>query len=240
MVGITITQHFMVGTQRAASLRGFAIAMLLSLPACGGDTTPSGSNSQSASDTVYTVSQNGERPACSVTPVNSAVDIISEPGGGIVSGRLPADQWVQVSQRNDEGWYQVTDGGTPVDGGWIAPRGVNLQQPCACGPHCMIFETISPESNITDCEVAFTDGEFVRVMFLPDETASVFAVSTAGDDAAGLALARTDGWIGFDPGVAQADRQGMERLRWVHDNGDATISGEHCANLPVYTVQRVE
>lgn len=222
--------------------------VLLVVSACGSppssDSLPAASNPQSVSGT-YIVNQNTERPACSVSPASGTVDIHSEPGGSTIVGRLPSNQWVLVSQRNDDGWYQVRYAGTPVDGGWIAPRAVRLQQPCACGPHCMVFEATSFQATlllatITDCQVAFADGEFIRVMFLPDETASIFAVSTAGDDAAGLALARTEGWIGFDPGVNQPDRDGMDMLRWVQDNGDVTIHGEDCANLPVYTTRRVE
>lgn len=40
-----------------------------------------------------------------------------------------------------------------------------------------------------------------------------------------------DGWIGFDPGYAQAGNVGVFRLRWVRDGGAFDLEGE-CAALP--------
>lgn len=53
-------------------------------------------------------------------------------------------------------------------------------------------------------------------------TADVFGTAPGGDTT--LALARTkDGWIGFDPGVAQAANVGRARLRWF-DTADGALN----------------
>jgi len=49
---------------------------------------------------------------------------------------------------------------------------------------------------------------------LPDNASDEFGVIAAGEQLE--ALARTsDGWVGFDPGVAQAGNIGLARHRWV-------------------------
>jgi hypothetical protein len=41
-----------------------------------------------------------------------------------------------------------------------------------------------------------------------------------------------DGWLGFDPGVAQAANIGVFRLRWIPPGAPITLSGD-CASVPV-------
>lgn len=41
-----------------------------------------------------------------------------------------------------------------------------------------------------------------------------------------------DGWIGFDPGYAQAGNVGVFRLRWVREGGAFDLEGE-CTTLPL-------
>jgi hypothetical protein len=41
-----------------------------------------------------------------------------------------------------------------------------------------------------------------------------------------------DGWLGFDPGVAQAANIGVFRLRWIPPGASVTLTG-NCAGLPV-------
>ncbi len=41
-----------------------------------------------------------------------------------------------------------------------------------------------------------------------------------------------DGWLGFDPGVAQAANIGVFRLRWIPPEMELTLSGD-CASVPV-------
>jgi hypothetical protein len=54
----------------------------------------------------------------------------------------------------------------------------------------------------------------MTVYRLPDETSDIFGTISSVDTYE--ALARTDdGWVGFDPGVAQAANIGLARHRWV-------------------------
>ena len=66
----------------------------------------------------------------------------------------------------------------------------------------------------------------------PSLDTAPFGTLSAGDQviAAGIT---GDGWIGFDPGVAQAANVGPFRLRWVQDeNGTFTLEGT-CDDLPL-------
>jgi hypothetical protein len=59
--------------------------------------------------------------------------------------------------------------------------------------------------------------------FLPDDTSNVFG--TVNSSETHEILARTeDGWVGFDPGVAQAPNVGLARHRWVLLTADVSPS----------------
>ena len=63
----------------------------------------------------------------------------------------------------------------------------------------------------TQCWV--TTASALDALLESSPTADKFGTASAGEQT--LALARTkDGWLGFDPGVAQAGNQGRARLRW--------------------------
>ena len=51
---------------------------------------------------------------------------------------------------------------------------------------------------------------------LPDDTSDIFGVMGSGETYKILA-ATTDGWYGFDPGIAQAGNIGLAHHRWVQD-----------------------
>ena len=66
----------------------------------------------------------------------------------------------------------------------------------------------------------------------PSPDGAVFATLPAGDQVIAAEITE-DGWIGFDPGVAQAANVGPFRLRWVQDkNGTFTLEGT-CDDLPI-------
>ncbi len=65
----------------------------------------------------------------------------------------------------------------------------------------------------------------------PDERADLFGFLGAGQQV--MAEVRTaDGWLGFDPGVAQAGNVGLFRYRWILLDPAVTAEG-NCAGLPV-------
>lgn len=72
---------------------------------------------------------------------------------------------------------------------------------------------------------------------LPDNTSDVFGVVSTGHTYE--ALARTaEGWVGFDPGVAQAGNIGLAHHRWVLIN--ATLSSSCLASVDLVTLADVE
>lgn len=80
-----------------------------------------------------------------------------------------------------------------------------------------------------ECEISVPAG--VNIYTRPSTEADLFYTSGEGEQIP-PALARTaDGWIGFDPGVAQAANVGPFRLRWLQES-QATLQGD-CAALPI-------
>jgi hypothetical protein len=66
--------------------------------------------------------------------------------------------------------------------------------------------------------------------YQPSEDAVVFGTMTT--DAGAYAEARTpDGWLGFDPGVAQAGNVGLDRLRWVKAGAGDIVFDSPCEAL---------
>jgi hypothetical protein len=65
----------------------------------------------------------------------------------------------------------------------------------------------------------------------PSWQATVFGQLPAGERAP-VSAATADGWLGFDPGVAQAANVGPFRLRWVPKSDALKLEGA-CGNLPV-------
>lgn len=64
----------------------------------------------------------------------------------------------------------------------------------------------------------------------PGTAAAVFGTLAPGDTAR-LGARTADGWLGFDPAVAQAANVGVFRLRWVAPGGPYRLSGP-CDALP--------
>jgi len=81
----------------------------------------------------------------------------------------------------------------------------------------------------------FTD---LTVYRLPDPSSDVFGTLPAGESHE--MLARTaDGWIGFDPGIAQAGNSGLARHRWVKMNGTLSPSCLTSPDVEVVTLAQV-
>jgi len=70
----------------------------------------------------------------------------------------------------------------------------------------------------------------VTVYSRPSSNAAVFGSMASGFHV--IPEGRTaDGWLGFDPGVAQAANVGIFRLRWIEENSDIELEGD-CEDLP--------
>ena len=92
-----------------------------------------------------------------------------------------------------------------------------------------------PTTPAGPCE--FTTTMPITVYRLPDGTSALFGTMSTGDTY--KALARTaDGWVGFDPGIAQAGNIGLAHHRWVQLN--ATLSSSCLASVDLVTISDVE
>ncbi|MEA3377475.1 MAG: hypothetical protein U9R72_14895 [Chloroflexota bacterium] len=87
----------------------------------------------------------------------------------------------------------------------------------------------SPVPTVEACQIVADQDVIVHSR--PSEDASVFGTMAVGTRV--VAEGRTpNGWLGFEPGVAQAANVGIFRLRWVKENEDIRLVGE-CEGLPV-------
>lgn len=93
----------------------------------------------------------------------------------------------------------------------------------------------SPAPAGTSC--SFSAHESLTVHRLPDGDSDVFGTMAAGETHAALAWTET-GWLGFDPGVAQAANIGLARYRWVQL--DASVSPSCLGGVPLVTLAEVE
>ncbi|NML65498.1 hypothetical protein HHL22_09810 [Hymenobacter sp. RP-2-7] len=71
----------------------------------------------------------------------------------------------------------------------------------------------------------------VTIRMRPGAGAAQFGQLAVGDKVR-LAARTADGWVGFNPGTAQAANVGIFRLRWVRAS-EAFAPSDSCARLPV-------
>lgn len=91
-----------------------------------------------------------------------------------------------------------------------------------------------PQDPSVPCE--FTANIPLTVYRLPDDSSEVFGILPAGETHE--ILARTaDGWLGFDPGVAQAGNVGLAHHRWVFMN--ITVSPSCLSTVDLVTLADV-
>lgn len=83
----------------------------------------------------------------------------------------------------------------------------------------------------------FTANTSMTAYRLPDASSDVFGAISTGDSFE--ILARTaDGWVGFDPGIAQAGNIGLAHHRWVQLN--ATVSPSCLSDVVLVTLADVQ
>jgi hypothetical protein len=93
----------------------------------------------------------------------------------------------------------------------------------------------APTASFEPC--MFTASEAINAYRLPDNTSDVFGV--LAPDESYEALARTaDGWVGFDPGIAQAGNIGLAHHRWVMLN--AVVSPSCLTSIDLVTLADVQ
>lgn len=77
---------------------------------------------------------------------------------------------------------------------------------------------------------AVTARQAITLYQRPDVAADVFGQLSAGESVAVTARS-AEGWLGFEPGVAQAANVGVFRLRWLPPDAPADTTGD-CTALP--------
>ena len=83
----------------------------------------------------------------------------------------------------------------------------------------------------TPAACTFTADGPTTIYTRPSLTADVFYEAAAGFSVPEFQAQTSDGWLGFDPGIAQAANTGPFRLRWIPPSA-GTFSGD-CGGLPV-------
>lgn len=152
---------------------------------------------------------------------------------GADSGPEAIDIGGVVAQTND-GWYAL-DPGVAQAGNvgiyrlrWVLAAQAQIAGVCGSLPAIDVVPDFTPPASGA-CEVTATAEVMVRDQYAPD--APEFGPLPAGNTE--TALARTvDGWLGFDPGVAQAGNIGLYRLRWIAPDAAVTKAGG-CDALPL-------
>ncbi len=99
----------------------------------------------------------------------------------------------------------------------------------------MFLAACTPPVSSGSC--MFTANEPVSAYRLPDVTSAEFGVIGAGESFEALAQT-ADGWVGFDPGIAQAGNIGLAHHRWVLLN--VTVSPSCLADVDVVTPAEVQ
>jgi hypothetical protein len=106
------------------------------------------------------------------------------------------------------------------------------EDPTAVPPTLTPTQVPAPSPTATEagpCEV--TANQDVTIYYRPSFEADVFSTMDAGMTVR-IENRTADGWLGFDPGVAQAANTGVFRMRWVHEDSEVEQQGD-CAEVPV-------
>ncbi|NLG70757.1 MAG: SH3 domain-containing protein [Chloroflexi bacterium] len=83
--------------------------------------------------------------------------------------------------------------------------------------------TVTPTAAVGAC--TFTALEETALYLRPDPASEVFLTEEAGF-AASIQAKTSGGWLGFDPGIPQADNVGPFRLRWIAPGARGELSGD--------------
>lgn len=113
---------------------------------------------------------------------------------------------------------------------------VSLPTPTATLPSpitTLPIPTITPPSTPTEAtqaECSLKANGPLTLYDRPSSSADVFAMMGPGFTQT-LELRTASGWLGFDPGIAQAANIGSFRYRWVDPTSDVQLNGA-CGSLP--------
>jgi hypothetical protein len=160
------------------------------------------------------------------TPVYEEADLASS-----LVTTLTVEEYAAVTGRTLDNWYRLdlAIGNTSSNRvGWMEGAAINLNGPCDDLPVINIppGQHFSP----TASSCTLTADADIAVTYTPFPVSDIFG--TMGSGMSVQVSARTpNGWLGFEPGVAQAANLDVFRLRWVDPDAPFTLSGS-CAGLP--------
>jgi hypothetical protein len=95
----------------------------------------------------------------------------------------------------------------------------------ACGVPALENESTHGASPAVEIQLTATDTVVVRAR--PDSASGVWGLLLPGDSVP-VSSVTLDGWLGFDPGVAQAGNSGSFRYRWIDPGGPFDLTGDPC------------
>ena len=90
----------------------------------------------------------------------------------------------------------------------------------------------APFTSVADSQCVRVATRLASIYYLPLAATSRFGQLAKGDEVT-LAARTATGWVGFDPGTAQAANVGVFRLRWVRPADAFGADSAACAHLPV-------
>ena len=114
---------------------------------------------------------------------------------------------------------------TPVEPTSLPPT----ELPPTIGPPTIASPTDLPSGSGACTPTATTAFE---VYTRPSLMADVFGTFSPDFPPVSISGRTADGWLGFDPGVAQAANIGVFRLRWIPPGAPITLAGD-CVSVPI-------
>ena len=160
------------------------------------------------------------------TPIYEETDVASS-----LVTTLTTQEYAAVTGRTPDNWFRLdlAIGDTSSNrAGWAEGSAISLTGPCDSLPtiNIPVGQTLAPAGG--NCTL--TANADITVTKRPFPISDVFGTLSSGMSVP--AGARTpSGFIGFEPGVAQAANVDVFRLRWVDPDAPFTLSG-NCAGLP--------
>jgi hypothetical protein len=154
----------------------------------------------------------------------------TDPASNIVI-TLTSQDYAAVTGRTPDNWYRLdmAIGNTSSSrAGWAEESSISLQGPCDGLPVINIpaGQTLTPA--IGSCTV--TADADIDLTSRPYPIGDIFGTLSSGMSVP--VVARTPGgFIGIEPGVAQAANVDIFRLRWIDPDASFTLSG-NCGGLP--------
>ena len=154
----------------------------------------------------------------------------THPASSLVA-TLTTQEFAAVTGRTMDNWYRVDlaiGNASSNQAGWMEGSTINLNGPCDDLPVINIPAGQSYTPTGSNCTL--TANADITATMRPFPISDTFGTLQSGMSVP--ASAQTpNGWIGFDPGVAQAANVDVFRLRWVDPDAPFTLTG-NCAGLP--------